>query len=38
MVKNSLVGQRFGMLEVIEEESRSKSVYCLCKCDCGNTK
>lgn len=38
MAKNSLIGQRFGMLEVIEEESRGKSVYCLCKCDCGTVK
>lgn len=38
MAKNSLIGQRFGMLEVIDEESRNKAVYCLCRCDCGTVK
>lgn len=38
MAKNSLIGQHFGMLEVIDEESRNKAVYCLCRCDCGTVK
>lgn len=36
---NSLVGQRFGMLEVIEqaESAENRQTRWLCRCDCGRT-
>ena len=36
--KKDLIGQRFGMLEVIDQKRENNRVWCLCKCDCGNTK
>lgn len=38
MIKNNLIGQRFGMLEVIDQKRENNRIWCLCKCDCGNTK
>ena len=38
--RNNLIGQRFGILTVIEDagnDPRGNSMW-LCKCDCGNTK
>lgn len=38
MAKNSLIGQRFGMLEVLyaTDEKRWGNVVWVCQCDCGN--
>ena len=35
-----LVGKRFGRLVVLkrDENKKSKSVYWICQCDCGNIK
>ena len=39
MKSDNLIGQRFGMLTVVEKKSSKKGHSSwLCKCDCGNEK
>ena len=35
---NTLSGQKFGSLTVIEASNTEKGMMCRCKCDCGNEK
>lgn len=37
-IKKNLIGQRFGMLEVIDQKRENNRIWCLCQCDCGNVK
>ena len=37
-IKKNLIGQRFGMLEVIDQKRENNRTWCLCKCDCSNVK
>lgn len=34
----NLIGQRFGMLTVLDRESKNNHVVWICRCDCGNMK
>jgi len=34
----SYVGQTYGMLTILEQYSKKKSIYFTCKCECGNVK
>lgn len=36
--KNDLTGQKYGMLTVLKRDMSRKSVYYLCRCECGNVK
>ena len=34
----SYVGQTYGMLTILDQHSKNKSIYFTCKCECGNVK
>lgn len=33
-----LIGKKFWMLTVIDVKREKNKTYCLCECECGNTK
>ena len=36
MAIGDLIGKKFGKLTILEEFTKNKKTYCICKCDCDN--